>query len=486
MKKLFLLSLLFSTFALSAINMEGYFESQFGKTYESDAFEWNMWDPNFYVETRLFGNPVSNSDFYLKFYAEKDYNEAENPLAVFSEGHISFRQDKDGNGFSTTFFTRESNHYWLDSSMLNLINTGSVNNDGNGQGVRLDLWHSHNGSMSYLFSDFSQGGGDDIHLFRYRQSLLQNKINTGLFFQRKYYASGNLQEYNQVIAHDLKIRFNRYYFATEFAISDVPSDSVITNTTNNYEAEDFFKSNVALKSEFSGLRLGTPNFGYWFVTPGIFAYGNTFQNYMGDNQSNSFGYWINSYYLVPQRAITLTVNYNHSQKIVADTVYTDSINFEERFEPTKNLFAEVYIEFVNGFKGKISFNKKDEKWQGNSYKHYDFFSELSVENHLAKLLTQFKIKDLGETLEKHIVGIELSVNLTDKWRVFTRGMIANDRVGARHSIFGEIQYRLSGNTELYLQYGPNWWGQYGLVNDDSFASSGEMKKELKLMIKGWF
>ena len=209
---------------------------------------------------------------------------------------------------------------------------------------------------------------------------------------------------------------------------------------------------------------------------------------MGDNQSNRYGYWINSYYLVPQRAITLTINYSSYKKIVADTitVFSDSLYKKEIFDSSVNLLAEVYLEFINGFKGKVLINKRDEEWQGQLYKHYDFFSELSVENSLAKLLGQFKIKDLGETWEKHITGIELSVNLTEKWRFFTRGIIADDRVGSRFSIFTELQYRMSGNTELYLQYGPSYWGQYGLVNDDGFASSGIMRKEAKLILKAWF
>ena len=65
-------------------------------------------------------------------------------------------------------------------------------------------------------------------------------------------------------------------------------------------------------------------------------------------------------------------------------------------------------------------------------------------------------------------------------------MIVDDRVGARYSMFTELQYRTNENTELYLQYGPSYWGQYGLVNDDSFSSTGTMRKELKLIIKGWF
>jgi hypothetical protein len=488
MKEIILLYLLLFSVGLPSISMEGIYEGQFGKTYESDAFEWNMWDTNYYLETRLYGNPIHNSDFYIKFYADKDYAQSEQALAVFSEGHIGFRQDKDENGFSTILFTRESRHYWLDGSILGMVNTGSVNNDGNGQGMRFDFWHNYNGSMTYVFSDYSQGGGDDIHLIRYRQSLLKNKINTGLFFQRKHFPTGNLQDYNQVIAHDLKIHAGRYYFTSEIAISNVPSDSSITDLNDDYQSKDFFKSNVAIKSELKGLRIGSPKSGYWFFTPGVFSYGNTYRNYMGDNQSNRYGYWLNSYYLVPQRAITLTLNYNQSQKLVADTiaVFSESLYSKGIFDPTMNIYAEVYIEFVNGFKGKIVFNKKDEKWQGQLYKHYDFFSEISVENSLAKLLGQFKIKDLGETWEKHIAGIELSVNLTDKWRFFTRGMIADDRVGSRFSIFTELQYRMSGNTELYLQYGPSYWGQYGLVNDDGFASSGMKKKEVKLILKGWF
>ena len=481
MVRLLYISIGFSL-AWSSIWMEGFYEGQFGKNYQSDFFEWNMWNPNYYLETRMYGSPIKDSDFYIKFYADKDYERSENPLAVFSEGHIGFRSNTDKGGFSSVLFSRESKHYWADGSMLGIVNTGSVNNDGNGQGARFDLWHSFKGSMTYVFSDFSQGEGDDIHLIRYRQSLFKNKINTGLFLQRKYYSSGYELDYNQVVANDLKISLGRYYFTSEVAISEVPSDSIITELSSKYKKLDPIKSNIAFKTELRGLRMGNPRLGYWFINPGLFSYGDTYRNYMGDNQSNRYGYWINSYYLVPQRAITFVLNYSQYSKIIADT----TANLEETFDLTTNLYSEMYIEFVNGFKGKVAFTKKDENWQGVLYKHYDFFTELSVENRLAKLLTQFKIKDYGEIWEKQIAGVELSVNLADKWRVFTRGLIINDRVGSRYSFFTELQYRTGGNAELYLQYGPSYWGQYGLVNDDGFVSSGSMKKELRLIIKGWF
>jgi len=476
------------------LRIEGYFDAQFGRNLENDEFEWNMWDPNIYLETKLFGNPFPNSDIYFKFNSDKDwdyYKVTGNQLAIFSEGHVGFRQEKSGYGFSSKFFMRESGDYWTDSSLLGIINTGSVNNDGNGQGMRFDMWHPHNGSMTYVIADFSQGSGDDIHLFRYRQSLLNEKIRTGLFFQRKHYPTGLQDDYNQVLATDLKIQAGKYFISGETALSWTPAEQEIIDLSEEYYSnwKELHKANIASKLEFNGFRVGNSNWGNWFLSPGAYFYGNTYRNYMGDNNSNQIGYYINTYYLIPQRAITLTLNYSGYQKIVADsiTVFDGSqLNTKEIYDPSTTLYSEVYVEFVNGFKGKLSFTKKDEKWQGKEYKHYDFFSELTVENKLAKLLAQFKLKDLGETYEKQIAGVEISVNLSEKWRIFTRGLIANDRVGSRHSIFGEIQYRLSGNTELFLQYGPSWWGPYGLVNDDGFVSGGDMKEEVKLILKGWF
>lgn len=486
--------LIFSSLFAGQMQMQGYFSAEFGKNLENDQFNWNMWDPNIYLETKLYGQPLPNSDIYFKLYNEKDweyYKQSGNSLAVFSEGHVGFRQEKNNYGFSSKLFMRESGDYWLDSSLLGLIHTGSVNNDGNGQGVRFDFWHPHNGSMSYVFSDFSQGSGDDIHLLRYRQSFLKEKLRTGIFFQRKHYSTEAPKDYNQVAAIDLKLQAGRYFFNGETAVSWTPSDDDIVTQNEEYYRnwKEFPKANIASKMELSGFKVGNSKIGNWFFSPGFYIYGNTYRNYMGENKNNEIGYWMNSYYLVPQRAITLTVNYSGNQNLVADSISVFSegeIQTKAIYDPFTTLYTEAYIEFVNGFKGKISFTKKDEKWQGNTYKHYDFFSELTVENKLAKLLAQFKLKDMGETYEKQIAGIEISVNLTDNWRVFTRGMIANDRVGSRHSIFGEIQYRLSGNTEVFLQYGPSWYGPYGLVNDDQFASGGEMEEEIKLIIKGWF
>ena len=355
------------------------------------------------------------------------------------------------------------------------------------------LGTSYGGSYTYVFSDFSSGEGDDVHLMRYRQNLSE-RIRFGVFYQRKNIYTAAKDDYKEVLAADFHAGLDRYYLNAEFAWSEDPSDDYIQQKNDEYSgAKDFLKSNVAMKAEIMGFRIGTAKLGYVMFKPGAWSYGDTYRNDMGDNTSNQYGYWLDTKYLVPSRAITLTMNYSAYQNHVADTAWVTTLEDtmyvtrpKEVYNPGSNLYTEMYIEFVKGFKGKVYFNKEDKEINNRKEKHYDYFMELSVENRLAKLLTQFKIKDIGEDSEVQLTGIEVSVNLTDDWKFFMRGMIANDDEGSRHSIFGEIQYRLSGNTELYLQYGPSWWGQYGLVNDDGFATGGDMQKEVKLILKGWF
>lgn len=494
-----LLLLVISVSVNAQVRLEGYLESVFGTKYETDSFHWNLWDPDFKVELRLYANPIANSEAYVKFYADKWNQQGQmmdHSEAIFAEGHVSYRQELDGLGFNTVLFSRENNHYWTDGSLLNVLNTGSVNNDGNGQGARFDLWAPFGGSATYVFSDFSQGDSDDIHLVRLRQNIYKNNLRAGMFYQRKNYGIGDKDSYNEVWAFDEHAELGNYQLNMEFAFSSVPSEQEITDTLEHYRHQskeyfddgdylkglgEFFKTNVAAKMEFRGFRVGHPKYGYWFINPGVWTYGKCYKNYMGENKSDEYGIWINSYYFVPQRAITLTLNYSQHKKLEGQEFSTGY-----SLDPVSSLYAEAYIEFVNGFKGKVYYNKKDEVWHGDKYKHNDFFAELSVENKLAKLLTQFKIKDIGETWEKQIAGIECAVNLSERWRAFARGLVVNDRVGSRMSFFAEIQYRIGGNSELYLQYGPSWYGGYGLVNDDSFVSGGSMQKEIRVVYKAWF
>jgi len=335
-KILFLLCLLLLSTLLSAqVRLEGNIEGQFGYTKNNDKFNWNMWDPNYWIEGRVYANPAPRTEAYAKFNITKDDNNGTalvNPEFLLTEAHAKYRLEGNNKGFESTLFFRESGPYWTDGSMLGILNTGSVNNNGNGQGVRFDTWYPHNGSLTYVFSDFSGGGSDDIHLLRLRQSYLKNHLFTGLFYQRKNYGTNGVQDYNELIGTDLKWSFgSRYYLNAELATTRVPSDSTVTYWTrelHNGDVGDWLKSNVATQVEFKGMRVGSAMTGHWYINPGVFNYGRYYRNYMGNNQDNRLGYYINSYYFVPMRAITLTVNYNYNRKQERDLIHGTTYSYE--------------------------------------------------------------------------------------------------------------------------------------------------------------
>ncbi|HNX01990.1 MAG TPA: hypothetical protein PKK33_11525, partial [Candidatus Cloacimonadota bacterium] len=279
------------------VRMEGYMESQFGATKNANNFNWNMWDPNINIETRFYANPAAYTEAYMKLYAEK-YDKFNTLLTntelVLSEAHVKYRKEYKNYGVATAFFIRDQSFYWTDGSMLGLLNTGSVT-DGNGQGGRLDLWFPWNGSVTYVFSDYSNGQNDDIHLLRLRQSIIKDKLFMGAFYQRKNYGNSTLRlNYNEIYASDLHWTINKkYYVAAEFACSTVPSEPSVMDEASQYQnalasdlnlshftfnkqlgidARNLLKGNVASQIEVRGFRLGRDNLGYWFINPGGYTF----------------------------------------------------------------------------------------------------------------------------------------------------------------------------------------------------------------------
>jgi hypothetical protein len=65
--------------------------------------------------------------------------------------------------------------------------------------------------------------------------------------------------------------------------------------------------------------------------------------------------------------------------------------------------------------------------------------------------------------------------------------MASDAIEARHMVFTQIQYRPHDNMEFLLSYGPDWYGDWGeLTNDSDFESGGKMEDMFKLQLKTWF
>jgi|GEM_PF-1874680 len=500
---IFLYLFFFNILSGTQMRIEGYYEGIIENQKESEDYEWDASSLFYKFDTRLYADPFPFAHLYFFFqnknfgdydsFGTKYYYKTDN-TTYLNNAQLSFRQERNNNGFETKLFFRGSDNYWLDGTMLELLDVDKVKNDDNGRGVRFDFWHSLNGSASYVFSDFSGNGNnaEDIHLARLRQSFFNNKLFGGLFYFRRNRPSGIKEDYEEVAATDIKFSLGRYDFNSEFSFcNDYFNEEFQTKNKEFREKgftsiegiKDILKSNIALKGEIKGFRIGNSNIGFWNFSPGYWSYGETFQSSFDkdDNPNNEYGFWLNSYFLVPTRAITVTLNWSQYKKHIPN-IYQN----KQYYDPSNKLYSEVYLEFINGFKGKVYLERRKEEDKGIAAKYYDLFTELSVENRLGKFLTQFMIRDWGDLWEKQQIGIECSINLSEKLRLFTRALISEERFGLRQIFFGEIQYKISGNSNLYIQYGPNGIGDNNLINDDDFKNGGTMQKYVRMFVQGWF
>jgi hypothetical protein len=79
------------------------------------------------------------------------------------------------------------------------------------------------------------------------------------------------------------------------------------------------------------------------------------------------------------------------------------------------------------------------------------------------------------------------VNLTNTLKVYNRFAFGNDPSILRKAVFSQLQYRPTGNVEMYLQYGPDWIGNSPTpVDEGNLQGSGDQKDLVKFILKGYF
>jgi hypothetical protein len=182
---------------------------------------------------------------------------------------------------------------------------------------------------------------------------------------------------------------------------------------------------------------------------------------------------------VPARAITYTNNYRwYGNK--ATTHYDD-----------RETYNELYVEFVNGFTSKIYYRNHQTFRENAGLRIRDefseWFAELQVESRLAKLVFEVKSKDLGRPEHKQLFAVETVVNLTTEAKIYNRFTFGNDASILRKGIFSQLQFRPSGNTEMYLQYGPDYIGGGSVpVDEGNLQGGGDQADIVKFIIRGNF
>lgn len=513
--------------APAATKLEGYYEVE--TSLERQDRIWHLGppgsngQPKHYAELKFLSWPGTDLELYVKLRAESNRDDDRTTTVDFysppwlnAEGHLKIRRPH----WETYLFSRE-NRFWInDEPLFNLVNEDKLKNDSWGpqsQGVRFDFWETRFLGLRHLggtliYSDdggtynWGDGLGDiangvDSWIVRLRNRAWGDRIEMGTMFLRKDWTDTSSPEnrsrlgimYNTVYSADIAffprelvptglrlgpLNLEQSRWTLEWATSDTP-----------YRERVFGESNE--NDSILGIEVRDLNAGDLTVHAWHFDLGENFRDYMSrrfDNDEKHFNRVQNhaeAIYLVPRKAITAKVSYDHYRKRIADEIGGG-------LRPTTEWYGETYIEFIKGFKGKVAYKR----WEGfdassevnDFYTYPNWFGEVSVENFLAKIRIQARLRDAGTFRELTAYGFDMNVNITERLKGYLRMLDVNEQTEGRQSLFAQLKYELGPGAEFYFEYGDPGQSD-NIVNTDWFVNESngdQMRDRVKLLLKTWF
>jgi hypothetical protein len=494
--------------AWPATKLEGEYQLQLQLRKDLRAFPWDF-DANDgavsnRVEFRLYATPRPGAEAFLKTEARWDRgnNFFDRPELQFREAHVGFKREAQGRGVNALLFSRQR-RFWVDNYLINFVNDRD-----NAQGIRVDTWGFLGMNAAFIvgdqsdqmdppgrLSDYERIYGypaplaprdslnrqasrrtDDLYVMRLRREFLkERRLRLGTTWNRYEGWTGrdstsDRQRWNSVLGFDSRYRWKDTDVSLEFGVSRLD--------TGDVAGIDGHQRGV-LQAEIRSLRFGTPRWGYFAVTPGYWIRGPRYTNSLGGPGSDEAGYNIQSYYLLPERAIT------YSNQFLG---YHNRAYSERRI---REHYHELYVEFVNGFTGKTAYRRRDEfdvrRRQETKASYLSWFNEVQVESRLAWLRFQSKLQNIGRQDRKQLFVIENRLNLTDQTKIYARYALGNDPSRLRKAIFTQLQYRPTDSMELFLQYGPDYiGGGSNPVDEGNLTGSGDHFDELRFTLRGIF
>jgi hypothetical protein len=453
---------------------------------------WALENPQLYAEFRLKSTPWRDIDSFLKISAESNrwVDDAKDTKFFFREAHVRFRAER----FETHLFTGQD-RFWLNEPLLQIVDQNQVKHDDWGpraQGVRLDFWDTYgfygaafmSERSDYVSADWSElseteqgyypgsaegdtitSSTDDYRGFRINRKLWDDRLLVGSTYARKDFSgsayAGESSQFDETIAFDAELalgdilpfltRFGRVTWVSEYG-----------RTTSGHLWDDDDPDVDGFKTEVRDVRAGPLRFlGSWET------YGKDFYNQglaSGDRQNlNDYTqYYVEGHYRVPLKAVNLKGWLRHAEpEDPTSTSHAQSIGTTDEWG------SEAYLEFLNGFTGKAEYKV----YEDNNGTWPNLFCEVTGENRLVKLRTQFRIKDIDTDYELTVYGFEANVNLSDQWKFYARVMNVDEATESRQTAFAQIRYLGWNSAEFFVEFG-NPDHSNDLVNDGDFATHG--------------
>jgi len=479
--------------ARAVTTLEGYSEVM-GELRSSGGGDptWELSNPKLYVELRLKASPWRNVDSFLKLSAESNrwQDDLKDTKVFLREAHMRYRADR----FEAHLFTGQD-RFWLNEPLLEIVNSGVVKHDDWGpraQGVRVDFWDVYGFSgaafyserSDYAWQDWSKlseseqemypgaaegdtvtSSTDDYRAFRITRNMLGDRVYLGTTYARKDFSAtayhGDPENFDEVVAFDAELalgdllpvltRFGRVTWVSEFGVN-----------TSGHLWDDENPRRTGFKTELRDVRLGPlralgayETYGSDFYTLGL-ASGD--KNNLNDYEQ----YYLEGHYRVPRKAINLKGWRRHAEpKHPGLTSYSNSVGTVDEWG------TEAYVEFVNGFTGKAEYKV----YEDDNGVWPNLFFEVTGENRLVKLRTQFRIRDIDSVYELTAYGFEANVNLSDTWKFYARVMNVDEQTESRQTAFAQVRYLGWSGAEFFVEFG-NPDHSNDLVNDGDFVDHG--------------
>jgi hypothetical protein len=549
---LFIVGALVPEATRAVTRLEGYYQTQLDIRKQDRSYQWDF-DANSgdgsdwnYLELRLLAQPRPNTEAFLKTYAQWNpfLSNDRRPTFLFQEGHIKYRLERGARAYEAIAFSRER-RFWVDNHLIGLVYEDAASGGGNAAGLRLETWGPRGFNAVYVLDDFSNQSTpdrgalpnapvptDDAHILRARRNFLSaDRLRLGVTevhvvrvpqpyafltsvtdtagVARLVTVQRDTSSYVNVLGVDTRFTIGTTDIAIEYAQTAKPefayaravtSDSLYRDPPAGLDLSRLdeglwraLPSTAVLRAEIRSLRVGTPRLGYLSIAPSYRILGRQWDDPIGEGTRDEVGYFINSWYLIPQRAITVTGNYGHYRK-----------RFDENACWTDR-YGEMYTEYVNGFTSKFAYRDRDgftgplglegcHDLEASVLSYHqdtrEFFAEVTAQSSLAWARLQFKARRVVEgfrLMHQQLYALESSVNLSPSVKVYTRLTFGNDATRTRTGTFTELQFRPYSNMEMFLSYGPWWIGDTpNPVDDGDLAGSAVNRDIVKATLRGWF
>ncbi len=342
--------------------------------------------------------------------------------------------------------------------------------------------------------------GDDSWIVRLRNRAWGDRIVGGLMFLRKDWTDTSSPEnrerysfmHNEVYSADLAF-FPRNLVDTGLHLGPIDLEQsrwtvAYALSKTPYRKEVYAEpddNSYLFAAEFRDIHISKLILHGWYND-----FGENFRDYMSYRFDDSREYnrklqHVEGIWFVPRKAVTAKVAWDHYEKRIEDEVGGG-------LRPATSWYGELYIEFINGFKGKVAHRR----WRGydassevNDFFTYpDWFAEVSVENFLAKIRLQGRIRDAGTFRQVTAFGFDMNVNMTDRVKGYLRMLNVNEDIEARHTLFAQLKYDLGFGAEFYFEYGDGGQSD-NIVYTDWFvqdSNNDNLKDRIALSFRTWF